>query len=60
MRDPVSGSDPCGNQGSTVSDLLAGTFGTLFVGTFGTDSGDDPYYRTGAAFTEDPGARSTR
>ena len=53
MRDPVSGSDPCGEQGSTVFGLLAGTFGTLSVGTFGTDSADDaalPYrsclYRT--------------
>jgi hypothetical protein len=42
MRDPVSGSDPRGNQGSTVADLLAGTFGTLFVMTFGISSRDDP------------------
>jgi hypothetical protein len=53
MQDPVSGSDPCGDQGSTVVDLVAGTFGTRVVSTFGTGSRDDsvlPYrsrpYRT--------------
>jgi len=42
MRDPVSGADPYGDQGSTVFDLLAGTFGTLYVRTFGTRQRDRP------------------
>jgi hypothetical protein len=41
-RDSVSGSDPRGDQSSTLFDLLTGTFGTLFVRTFGTQQRDRP------------------